>query len=251
MRARFHFGPAVWERAAGEVDGILGLLGKAGRIVAPTAHDDSAPPRSQAAAILDLCCGEGRHSLELARRGFRVTGVDRTRLHLDEARRRAVAEGLEVEWVEEDARQFRREGAFDAAINMFTSFGYFEDPDDDRRVAGNLHASLREGGALLMEMMGKERLARIFTPRDWHEADGVLMLAERTMEDDWTMARNREIYIDGERRTEYTWRHRIYSAAELKALLMGEGFGEVRVFGGLDGAAYDQNATRLVAVARK
>jgi SAM-dependent methyltransferase len=234
MRGRFHFGPKVWERAPEEVEQALALL-------------DVAP----GAAVLDLCCGIGRHSIELARRGFRVTGVDRTRVYLDEARERAAAEGLDIEFVEEDARVFRREAAFDAAINMFTSFGYFEDQADDRRVLQNVRSSLRQGAPLLMDTLGKERLARIFTPRSWEEADGVLMLAERTMEDDWTMARNREIYIDGTDRWEITWRHRIYSAAELKALLMGEGFGEVRVFGDLAGAPYDQNAMRLVALARR
>ena len=233
LRGRFHFGPRMWERVPGEVDQMLALL-----------------DLPEGAALLDLCCGEGRHSLELARRGFRVTGVDRTRVYLNEARRRSAEEGIAVEWIEADAREFRREGAFDAAINMFTSFGYFEDEADDRRVVDNLRASVREGGKLLMEMIGKEKLARIFTPRDWHEVDGVLMLCERWMEDDWTMAHNREIFIDGDRRAEFSWRHRIYSAAELKALLRAGGFGEVTIFGDLDGAGYDQNAQRLVALGR-
>jgi 2-polyprenyl-3-methyl-5-hydroxy-6-metoxy-1,4-benzoquinol methylase len=95
-----------WDAAPGEVEKAMALL-------------DIEPP----AAVLDLCCGIGRHSLDLARRGFAVTGVDRTRDLLEEARRLADADGLAVELVEQDMRAFRRPGAFDAAISMLTSFG--------------------------------------------------------------------------------------------------------------------------------
>jgi SAM-dependent methyltransferase len=110
-------------------------------------------------AVLDLCCGPGRHSLELKRRGFRVTGVDRTALYLDEARRRAHEEGLAVEFVQDDMRHFVRPGAFSAALSMYTSFGYFSDPADNLQVLANIYQSLKPGGALLMEMNGKEVLA--------------------------------------------------------------------------------------------
>ena len=74
-------------------------------------------------------------------------------------------------------REFVRPEAFDAAINLFTSFGYFEDPAEDLQVAKNLFHSLKPGGALVMDLVGKEVLSRIFLPRDWQElADGSLFL---------------------------------------------------------------------------
>jgi hypothetical protein len=79
--------------------------------------------------------------------------------------------------------------------------------------------------------------------------DGVYVVVERTVERDWTWVVNREMYIDGERRWEVSLEHRVYSAAELKALLRAEGFGEVRICGDLTGAAYDTEAKRLIAVA--
>ena len=109
--------------------------------------------------VLDLCCGPGRHSLELARRGFAVVGVDNTAGYIAEAKKRAKSEKLKVEFVKGDMRCFRRLGAFDAVINMFTAFGYFKNPRDDRRVLENIHRSLKPGGKLLMEMLGKEILA--------------------------------------------------------------------------------------------
>jgi len=157
------FGEPRWAAASGEVDQVLALAK-----IAP------------GAAVLDLACGPGRHALELARRGLKVTAVDRTAAYLAQARQRAAEQGLTVEWVQADMREFCRPEAFDAAVNLFTAFGYFENPADDRNVAGNLFRSLRPDGALVMEMVGKEILARIFRERDWHEEpDGTLMLEER------------------------------------------------------------------------
>jgi SAM-dependent methyltransferase len=228
------FGEEVMLRAVTDVDGVAAL---------------AEPP--EGASVLDLCCGPGRHSLELARRGFRVTGVDRTAAYLDRARSAALAEGLSVEFVLADARDFTRPGAFDLAINLYTSFGYFEDPEDDPKVARALFDSLRPGGKLVMEMMGKEVLARIFQPNGWEERDGVLLLQERRVTDDWGWMENRWLLIrDGQVR-EQRLGHRLYSASELKALLRSVGFSEARAFGNLAGDPYDHQARRLVILATR
>jgi SAM-dependent methyltransferase len=204
------------------------------------------------AAILDLCCGPGRHALELARRGFAVTAVDRTAAYLARAREGARREDLDIEFVAEDMRRFTRAGAFDAVINMFTSFGYFEDPADDRRVLENTCLSLKAGGRLLIEMMGKEVLARIFCEHDWwEEDDGTLFLEERHLTEDWGGVRNRWILVREGRREDHTFNHRLYSAAELKALAKACGYPEIAIYGSLAGEKYDQKAGRLVAVACK
>lgn len=223
-----------WAAACEEVSLVCALLG-----VEPPAH------------VLDLCCGPGRHSLEFARRGFRVTGVDRTPAYLSQAKARAAAESLCVEFVRADMRRFRRAEAFDGAVSLFTSFGYFERPANDRRVALNVFHSLKPGSRFVLDMMGKEVLARIFGPRDWHEKDGVLYLEERTVSRDWSWIENRWIMLKGSRRKEFRISHRVYSAAELRALLVECGFRKVNVYGDLAGSPYDQNAKRLVAVARR
>lgn len=234
MRSELMFGAGRLAKTPAEVDQMLALL------------DATAP-----AKVLDLCCGPGRHSVDLAKRGFAVTGVDRTKPYLARAKAAASEAGADVEFVEGDMRAFRREGAFDFAINMFTSFGYFADPEDDRKVAANLCNSLKPGGKLLMDLMGREVLARKFQARSWDEAGGVLLLADRHVEQDWTWMKCREIYIRGTERWETMLEHRLYSASELARLLREEGFAEVRTFGNLDGAPYDQDAGRLIVVAQK
>jgi SAM-dependent methyltransferase len=203
------------------------------------------------AAVLDLCCGIGRHSLELARRGFRVTGVDRTRAYLELASAAAGRESLSLELIQEDMRTFHREESFDAVLNLFTSFGYFEDPRDDQRVVENIYASLRPGGVLVMQLMSKEVLSRIFRPRDWYEQDGLIVLEERKVRRSWSWVESRWTLISKERRVDLDLSHRLYSASELTLLLQGCGFGNVAACGDFDASPYDEKANRLVVVARK
>jgi len=205
------------------------------------------------AHVLDMPCGPGRHSLELLKRGFRVTGVDRTVRYLDEARRAAEAIAPNAEWVRADMREFKRDGAFHAAINLYTSIGYFDDPYDDLRVLRNFFASLKPGGSLLIDIMGREVITRIFREREWRDLpDGSIFLEERRAVRNWTRIANRWLLIrpDG---TRYESRHelRVFSGQELEAILREAGFASVRILGSYAGVPYDHNAPRLVALATK
>ncbi|NUN50613.1 MAG: class I SAM-dependent methyltransferase [Candidatus Brocadiae bacterium] len=209
-----------------------------------------AKPRGK--TVLDLCSGPGRFAVELARRGFRVTGVDRTRFLMNKARARARAARVDVEWVLSDMRDFLRPGAYHLALSLFTSFGYFDDKAEDLGVLRNLHASLRPGGVLVMELMSKERLARIFQPTTSQRLPGGGWLIERhAIFDDWTRIRNEWILIRRGRSRAWTFHHTVYSGQELRTLLESAGFGDVSLYGSLQGGAYGTEAARLVAVARK
>ncbi|MHC4548293.1 MAG: class I SAM-dependent DNA methyltransferase [Planctomycetota bacterium] len=219
-----------WERVPEEADHLVRLLG-----IESGAH------------VLDLCCGPGRHALELHRRGFKVTGVDLHAPYLEQAR----AQDAEIEWVHCDMREFRREDAFDAAINLFTSFGFFEDPDDDRRVARNVRASLKPGSGFLIDTLGKEVLARKFQPRAWQELDdGSVLLQDRRLLDGWRGVRTTWTLIRGRDQQTATFFCRLFAATELETLLREAGFGGVELYGWLDGRPYDHEARRLVALAR-
>ena len=233
--APFMFTEERWAGTPAEVDQIEALLDLGGP-----------------AAVLDLGCGPGRHALEFARRGYVVTGVDRTAVYLAEARRRARDAGLEVTWIEADLRTFHAGQPFDLVLNLYTAFGYFEPPDQNLAVLRNALEALRPGGRLVLELAGKEILARIFRERSWVQDEaGVIMVEERKVERDWSMMNNLWIKLDGERRQEYRFSHWIYSAAELRAMLGAVGFATVDIYGDMQGRPYDQEATRLVAVARK
>lgn len=202
--------------------------------------------------VLDLACGPGRFSIALAKRGYRVTGVDRTRFLLNKARARARAAGASVEWVERDMRDFARPDAFDLALCMFTSFGFFEDKREDLRVLGNLFASLKPGGACVIDVMGKERLARIFDPSVVQTLpDGTKLLLLHSIRDDWTRVRNEWVLIRRGRTKTFKFDLTIYSGQELRDRMEQVGFVDVKLYGGAGGEAYGLSSQRLLAVGRR
>jgi len=201
------------------------------------------------AKILDLCCGPGRHAIELARKDYRVTGVDRTARYLDRAR--ATAGALDIEWVLEDARRFVRPEAFDLAINLYTSFGYFEDPEDDLLMLENVARSLRPGGALVVQMHGKEVVAKGFAERTWGESGQITWLQEHRLHANFEAIEDRWTLLTPQGRHDISFVVRLYAATEFGTLLQKAGFSGARFFGSLDGLPYDQNAHRMVAIARK
>jgi SAM-dependent methyltransferase len=231
----YMFDPARLAQTRAEVDQLLALL-KLGSGV----H------------LLDLCCGIGRHSLEFARRGFMVTGVDCTARYLELARDGAARENLSIEFVHSDMRAFVRREAFDGALSMFTSFGYFEDPADDLRVARNVCESLRPGARLMIDVNGKEVVAAKFRERDWNRrADGTIVIEERRVLDGWSKLESRWTQLRGTERRESTLVVRAYSGVELSMLLREAGFREVVTHGSLAATPYDHRAERLVALATK
>jgi SAM-dependent methyltransferase len=203
------------------------------------------------ARILDLCCGEGRHSLEFSRRAFEVVGVDRTAAYIEKARLAAEQLNLKAAFVLGDMREYCVPNHFDIVVNLFGSFGYFENPVDDRKVVANMYASLRAGGQFLIETAGKEILAGHFQERDWSEEGDLLILSERKVSQHWSRIETRWIVIQGTQRFEHRVSVRSYSGMELSALLFDCGFPTVRVYGSLDGTEYDQRAQRLVVVGQK
>jgi len=207
---------------------------------------------------LDLCCGMGRITAELARRGFYATGVDLCEDYLETAREDAAYEGLDIEYVHADARSFTRPAFFDTAVNLYISFGYFENPGDDLLVAKNVYGSLKPGGSFIIETLGKEIAVRDFIPGEWFERAGFTVLTEYEPVDSWAALKNRWILIpSGEKsmersvRIEKTFTQRLYAASELRALLFAAGFKTVELYGGWNESPYDQNAKALIAVGRK
>jgi SAM-dependent methyltransferase len=148
-------------------------------------------------------------------------------------------------------RTYQRANHFDAALSLFTSFGYFEAPEENRQVLSNICHSLKSGGQFVLQFMGKEVLARIFVERDWVEKDGAFHLQERSVSKNWSWMQNLWILLKGGKALEYKIGHWIYSAAEITQMLQDVGFSTVKIYGSLDGDVYDIKAQQLVAVAQK
>jgi cyclopropane fatty-acyl-phospholipid synthase-like methyltransferase len=228
------FNTARWELAEAEAERIIELLNLQG-----------------GDTVLDACCGVGRHALALAARGMKVTGVDCTKAYLDAAAGSAESEGLEVSLVQQDIREYTNPAAFTAAINMFTSFGYFDREEENLLILQNIHASLKPGGRILLDLLGKEVLARDFKESEWFEENGMIILQEHRIIRDWSRLENRWLLLHNGKRYDYTFSHAVYSAKEIIYLLKKAGFSTCEVYGDLNKAPYDNRASRLIATGFK
>ena len=202
------------------------------------------------ADVLDCPCGYGRHSIPLARAGFHVVGADRSPVLLEEARRRA-GEGEWPRWVEADHRQLPfADASFDCVLNLFTSLGY-RGEDGDRRTLSELRRVLRPGGALVVETMHRDRLARIFQPDTWDALpDGGVVLEERRFDQVAGVIETELTLIDAAgARESVTYRVRTYAVTELVRLVEEVGFTRIECYGGAEGEELTLE-TRLVVLAR-
>ncbi|MCP4616798.1 MAG: class I SAM-dependent methyltransferase, partial [Bradyrhizobium sp.] len=132
---------------------------------------------NKGARLLDLCCGTGRHSIPLAKSGLKVIGFDTTPAYLREAKN--AAKKLNVRFVKGDMRALKYEAEFDAAINLWTSFGYFTDIRDDRKVIRGIARALKPGGRFLIDIINADFLRRNAQSKRWQEtADGAYLLED-------------------------------------------------------------------------
>lgn len=223
-------------RTAGEVDAICEMLGL-----------------DAGARILDVGCGWGRHSLELARLGFRVTGLDLSARLLEEAEEASRAEGLDIEWIRGDMRELPFSGGFDAVISMFSSLGYFASEEDDVAALRGMREAADPGGRLLLETMHRDAIAREFVERDWWETpDGDVVRVERSFDAlagvshellHWRDAAGNE----GEKAHSI----RIRNATEWHELLGRAGWQPAEWVGGWDLEPFDHLSERLIVLAER
>lgn len=183
-------------------------------------------------AVLDLCCGQGRHCLELASRGCtNVTGVDRSRYLVRLARRRNRRSGMNVTFKEGDARKVRLpQGTFDCVTLFGNSFGYFERSEDDLAVLRNVFRLMKPGGMVLLDITDGESLKSSFEPRSWEWVDQVhFVCRERALASDGRRLISREIITHAEKGViaDQFYAERLYTFSEIKALLEKAGFTDV------------------------
>lgn len=186
--------------------------------------------------VLDLCCGQGRHSIELARRGFtQITGIDRSRYLVRLARKRAKTLNLPISFSEGDARQVRlKESSIDCAILMGNSFGYFEREEDDIAVLNNLKRILVSEGKLVLDIVDGTWMSTNFEPRSWEWIDkNHFVNRERSLAADGKRIISREVITNAEIgvMADQLYAERLYSLDEISAILADLGFKDIQNHG--------------------
>lgn len=199
--------------------------------------------------VLDLACGTGRIAIPLAARGFDVHGLDISERVLEVARRDAP----QLDFRRGDMRELPWDGGFfDAVVNVWTAFGYFESQAEDERVLTEVARVLRPGGVFVLDTVNQVSLVRAFRPQAWHELDdGTLWLENRTHDLVSGRSQAHWTFIKGDRRRELSFDHRVYTIPEYGELLRRAGFAEIEVTTNMDGSEVTGDAWRIQIVARR
>jgi SAM-dependent methyltransferase len=205
------------------------------------------------AEVMDLACGFGRHAIGMARLGYRVTGLDFNPRYLEIAAADAAAAGVTVTWRTGDMREIGALKAFDGVYSFFTSFGYFEDDDNEKVLAGVARA-LRPGGRFLLDMANRDWILTHPQSRTWTQReDGALLMEETSLDLVNSRVLSRQILTDPQGGAQVTKQFtlRAYTCAELSALLRRHGFRVLEVLGGPGREPYGVESRRLVIVSER
>ena len=201
--------------------------------------------------ILDIPCGFGRHSLELTKRGYDVTGMEYHQTQIDRAKKLMKEEGVEFPIIQADMRNIPHEGKYDRLYNYFTSFGYFIDEENEETVR-QFNKALKPGGLLLLESMNRDWIIKNMDPgRIHHNDDGSIFLEESEFDPLTSRMHGTHTLVKpGAKIEKRELNLRTYSAHELINLFSANGF-EIERVCNHEGKDFTTWSKRIVMVIRK
>jgi SAM-dependent methyltransferase len=203
----------------------------------------------KAAHICDLCCGMGRHALALAEGGFRVTGMDLSEILLEEARRHD-KQG-KVIWRQGDMRNIPLEESFDAVINVFTSFGYFDRDEENGAVLEGIGRILKDDGYFIIDYLNPGHVTRHLVLKSVRR-EGNLSIKEKRVIENGFVRKRITIMEPGRPNRSYIEQVKLYGLSDFRELMTGTGLTIERVYGNYDGSAYvEDKSPRLILVGKK
>ena len=199
------------------------------------------------AHILDLACGKGRHAIYLNSLGYTVTGADLSDYNITQANKHA---SNTLHFVRQDMREIVGENQFDAVFNVFTSFGYFNDIDDNRKVLKAVHDELKPSGIFVLDFLNATHTQINLVAEESKDIDGITFHLQRKVSDGCII---KDIGIaDGEKNYAYQERVQAFTKAELEELIQDAGMQVSRCFGDYDLNAFDEEKSpRIILVAHK
>lgn len=198
--------------------------------------------------VLDLCCGNGRHSRQLAERGFQVTGIDLSQVLLDDAEKKEV-NGL-IRYYQHDVRNLPFEEEFDYILNLFTSFGYFEEEDENRKVFESIFQALKKNGRFLVDFLNPGYVKSTLVPYSERTVGDILIIEKRKIEGK-KVCKDIEVHEGNDIRT-YQEQVNLFEYAEMKTMLTSAGLDITNVYGSFDQRSYSSsNSPRMIIIGKK
>lgn len=190
-------------------------------------------------SILDVPCGTGRHTLALAQKGYSVVGLDINDFCLKQARKHCknrknvqIKKGnmLHLAWAK---------GKFDVLFNLFSSFGFFKEEQENKQVLKSFVQAVKPGGKIVIQTINREYVLKRFIPFQWKEDSAFHVITKREWDLKTKCVETQEAFLCKKSKTfeKYFYRVRLYSISEMKTLLKKSGLKNIRVFGNSSGAS--------------
>ncbi len=213
--------------------------------------------------ILDLACGNGRHAIEFARRGYRVTGTDLSSILLERAQKFATEQQVDITFIREDMRHLSQTDHYDAVVNLFTSFGYFKEDDENDEVIASVARALVQDGWFMLDFLNAEHVKQTLNARDEQSSNGSRIIQERYISDDRInkkisiishdelCATSKGVRVDIPSGKEYFESVRLFTHDELINMFHRHGFEVKHQFGNYDATEYSNDSPRLILFGKK
>lgn len=205
-------------------------------------------PPSEYPRLLDLACGRGRHTLNFARLGYAMTGLDLSPRALSIAREKHASQHLEADFILGDMRD-PLPVTFDGIVNLFTSFGYFEDDAMNRAVLQSIRSMIRPGGFLVLDYLNERWVRQTLVPRETGSLPSCDYLIERWISGSMVMKKI-TTSRPGSSSMEFNEQVKLYGNEWFTRELEALGFRITERLGGYDGSAFDpERSPRLLTIA--
>jgi SAM-dependent methyltransferase len=201
--------------------------------------------------LLDIPCGNGRHSIELASRGFNMVGIDSSREFINIAQANSSELAKSVEFLTGDMRYLPWSESFDGAFCMGNSFGYFSH-EDTLAFLESVSKSLKVGGLFILDTsLVAESLMFNLLEHDWEQVEDIYLLLEHHYDAETSCLQTEYLFMqDGHFETRTSW-HQIYTVAEVKRLLERAGLFTRELYGSLLRDPFLLGSSHLLLIAEK
>jgi len=201
------------------------------------------------AKVLDLCCGFGRHANALAEQGYHVTGLDASEHLIDLAQQRYLHPNLR--FVLGDMRADFPNAPYDAVVNFFTSFGYFDDHTENQEVVNRVSSALTSGGVFVLDFLNAAHVRGTLNPESMSMIGETTIIQERWIDEPYVRKRI-TVNVPCSAEHTYTEQVRLYSHQELTSMLQSAGLAVQATCGSYEGATFDADSSeRCIIIAVK
>jgi ubiquinone/menaquinone biosynthesis C-methylase UbiE len=200
--------------------------------------------------ILDLAAGFGRHAILFAKLGYNVTAVDLSENLLSIAKENAKSEGIHINFVHSDIRNFNPDSQYDLIVNLFTSLGYFEEDEENYYILRKVFDILSAGGFFVLDYFNKNFVVKNIVAKTVEEIDDGVITQHRFIEGERIV---KEITIDKAGKVNKFYESvRMFSSNELIIMIQKLGFKNLRTFGDLSGNPFElESSPRIIIIVNK